>query len=313
MYVTENVVSDDFYAVVQANQFVRLVSKLTCDEVTLDVVNNCLEVVGNGTYKIPVEVDASTGDIVDYTNPLAKITLGTNSKIGELGIGDISTIVRALKSALSTTVEFPQYMNYYMADKVLASDTNIASCYNKAITSEPVLVSSMVMEMLTVYSSESPLSVYKINNRLVFVGEGLIVIGYAMPGINEFSVNKIDAYLGTAYPSMCKVSKADILQALDRLSLFVSDFDEDIIGVNFTSDGIVLSSKQSDSVETISYIKTDNFADIKCHMYLDMLTSQIKAQTGDTIDLYFGEPNSVKLVDDACNVVSVVCLVNKPV
>ena len=310
MYVCEEVEADGaFYAVVQANQFVKLISRLTSDEVTLNVAENCLEVKGNGTYKIPVEIDAGTGKIVEYTDPLKAISFDDIQSIGEITEQDISTIIRALKPSLAQTVEIPQYVNYYIGETVLSTDTNTASCYEKELVSEPILVSAAVMEMLGVYSSETPIAIYKKGNRLIFRGENFTLFGYAMPGLDEYQVDAIQHYLGSEYPSMCQLPKQEMLQALDRLSLFVSDFDEDKIGISFTEDGLVLSSKQSDSVETVKYLKKVNLEETSCFIYLYMLTSQIKAQTGDTIDLYFGEERSVKLVDNACKVVSVLCLV----
>lgn len=308
MYVSEAVETEKFYAVVQATQFVKLISRLTSEDVTLDVVDNCLEVKGNGTYKIPVEIDAGTGEIVEYTNPLADIATTDKLHIGEITAQDISGILRALKPSLAVTVEIPQYVNYYLGETVLATDTNTASCYEKQIVDTPILVSAAVMEMLSVFSGDV-LDIYKVGNKLIFEGDNFALFGYAMPGIDGYNVSAINNYLESAYPSMCQIPKQELLQALDRLSLFVSDFDEDKIGMTFTEDGLMLTSKQSDSVETVPYIKKDNLEETSCFIYLYMLTSQVKAQTGDTIDLYFGEGQSIKLVDSACKMTAVLCLV----
>ena len=309
MYVHEPVEAEDFYAVVQANQFVKLISKLTSEVTTLDASDNFLEIKGNGTYKIPMEIDAGTGKVVEYTDPLFNISFYDEDKIGEITAQDISTILRALKPSLALTVEIPQYVNYYMGETALTTDTNTASCYDKEAVTTPVLVSASVMEMLGVYTGETPITIYKKGNRLVFEGENLSLLGYAMPGIDEFHVDDINRYLKSDYPSMCQVPKQELLQALDRLSLFVKDFDEDKVGISFTEDGLVLSSKQSDSVETIKYLKKDNMVETSCFIYLYMLSSQVKAQTGDAVDLYFGEPNSIKFVDEACKVTAVLSLV----
>ena len=311
MYVSEEPIEGEhFYAVVQANQFVKLISRLTSEEVTLNVVNNCLEVRGNGTYKIPLEIDGGTGEVVDYPDPVRSLTLFLEQdKIGDISAQDISTILRALKPSLATTVEIPQYIHYYMGETVLATDTNVASCYGKKLVSTPILVSAAVMDMLSVYSGDAPLWIYKVTNRLLFWGKDFMLLGYVMPGIDEFSVDKINDYLESEYPSMCQIPKQELLQALDRLSLFVNDFDEDTIGIAFTADGLVVSSKQSDSVETIPYIKQENMVETTRAVYLFMLSAQVKAQTGDAVDLYFGEAKSIKLVDSACNITSVVCLV----
>ena len=307
MYVSEDVESEDFYAVVQANQFVKLISRLTSENTSLDVVNNCLEVRANGTYRIPVEIDANSGKIIDYTNPVADLAVSDDKKIGQIESTDVKTLIRALKPSLAVTVDIPQYVNYYVADTVLATDTNVASCYGKAITDKAVAISAPVVDMLDVYSGDAPIDIYLIDNRLLFRGDHYTLLGYAMPGVESYAVDSISNYVNTEYPYKCKVVKQELLQALDRLSLFVGEFDDDTVAITFAEDGLQLSSKQSDSVETLPYIESESTDGIQRHIYLEMLRSQVKAQTGDAVTIYHGEPNSIKLVDD--KVTAVVCLV----
>ena len=41
LYVKENVNSDDFYAVIDANTFAKLISKMTCENVVLNISSIC--------------------------------------------------------------------------------------------------------------------------------------------------------------------------------------------------------------------------------------------------------------------------------
>lgn len=307
LYISEPVTSDDFYAVVQANQFVRLISRLTSEDVILDLVDNCLVIKANGSYKIPLEFDVNTGDIVEYPDPFAALSL--DKKIGEISVPDIKTILRALKASLATTIAIPQYVNYYIGDKVLATDTNTASCYAKNITSEPILVSSAALDMLDVYAGDDPMGIYLVDDRLIFNSKSCVLVSYVMPGIDSFAVANIDAYLNTAYPSSCKLPKQEILQALDRLSLFVGEFDDDTIAINFKKDGFELSSKQSDSVEVVPYLDSAIVNEMQGFVYLEMFRAQVKAQLGDSVNLHYGEPKSIKFVDSDSNCSNVVCLV----
>jgi len=311
LYITEQVDSDDFYAVVQANQFVKLISKLTSEDVSLDVVNNCLEVRGNGNYKIPVEIDATTGEIVEYPDPFKKLRDEDLDMVGALGTQDIANILRALKPSLSTTMELPQYINYYLGDTAIATDTDTVGCYHKALATTPVLVSPQAVDILGVYTSEEVLNIYKNNNRLLFCGDGFTLISYAMPGVEKYAISKIMSHVGTDYPYKSKLPKQDLVQALERLSLFVSPYDEDTVYLRFGVDGnsLQLSSKQSDSVECISYIESNTDMGFECAVYFSMLTAQVKATTGDTVEISYGASKSIKLDDTACNVTSILCLV----
>ena len=312
LYITESVESDDFYAVVKVNQFAKLIARLTSEDTILDVANNSLEIKANGNYRIPVEVDVNTGKLLKYTDPLSNENIETAKKIGYLTAEDIQTILRALKPALATTVAMPEYANYYLGEGALATDSNTASCYGKLMTSTPILVSPQVMDMLDVYTGENAIEIREFdgNDRLLFIGDNLTLFGYKMQGADTFAVDKLNDYINTEYPHKCKISKQELLQALDRLSLFVGEFDDDTVGIAFTQDGLQLSSRQSNSVETLPYIESAQIEELHSYVYLEMMRSQVKAQTGDAIDLYYGEPNSIKFVDDASKVTSVVCLVS---
>ena len=49
LYVSETKVEgDDFYVVVQADMFSKLISRLTCEKVKLELSDNVLKVKGNG-------------------------------------------------------------------------------------------------------------------------------------------------------------------------------------------------------------------------------------------------------------------------
>ena len=60
LYISEDkVVGEDFYVVVDANVFSKLISKMTCEDVTLEIKSDiiALQVKGNGTYKIELPLD----------------------------------------------------------------------------------------------------------------------------------------------------------------------------------------------------------------------------------------------------------------
>ena len=74
LYITEDKVDgEDFYVVVQADMFSKLVSKLTCENVTLVVADNTLNIKGNGNYKIELPLNED-GELIKYPDPLSRDT-----------------------------------------------------------------------------------------------------------------------------------------------------------------------------------------------------------------------------------------------
>ena len=75
LYVCEDkIVADDFYVVVDANVFSKLISKMTCENVTLEVSSGIwvLNVKGNGNYKIELPLDEN-GEPIKYPDPVDKL------------------------------------------------------------------------------------------------------------------------------------------------------------------------------------------------------------------------------------------------
>lgn len=306
LYIIEDVSGDDFYVTVQADQFAKLIARMTCEDIILDVKDNCLEVVGNGKYSIALPLDED-GSIVKYPDPANETPTG--EKLGEIQVATIKSILNAVKPALATTMELPQYTNYYVGDSVMATDTYKISSMKTSVLSKPTLISAGTMELIDVITQES-VEVYTAEGgKLKFTTPNGVVYGPAMPGIDNYQISSILAYVDKDYPSMCKLPKLAVLQLIDRLSLFVSDYDDGVVQITFTPDGLLVNSKQLDGEELIKYLEVKDFADCSGLIDLEMLRAQVKAQTSDAIELWFGDSRSIKMVDN--NITLVAALINE--
>jgi hypothetical protein len=85
------------------------------------------------------------------------------------------------------------------------------------------------------------------------------------------------------------------MQLLDRLSIFVSAYDKNGIFLTFTQEGLQIDSKQSNSSELVNYIESSNFKPFTCCIDIEMLSSQVKANTSDSIEIYYGKDSAIKL------------------
>ena len=309
--VSESVESEDFYAVVQADLFSKLVMRTTSETISLELNGNVLELHGNGTHKFPVEIDANTMQMVEYPDPVRDILNVQQQSIGKIDKDTIQTILTAVKPSIAVDTKQPQFTNYYFGDVILATDTFKISCLKKQITATPILVNARLMELLAVYTGDNPMNIYKVGKSLVFAGDDCTVCGCIVEGLESFPVDKIMEYMNNEYPSKCILPKQPMLQLIDRLSLFVGAFDDGIININFTEEGLSVSSQKSDSVEVIPYVSTESNGDMLGSVYLEMLKAQVKAQTTENVDLYYGDGKSLKMIDSAIDVVSVVSLVKK--
>ncbi len=305
LYVHEDKVEgDDFYVVIQADMFAKLISKLTCEKVSLELKDNTLMVTGNGKYSIELPLDEE-GELIKYPNPLS----GANF-VGDdytINLSTVKLILNTAKSALADTLEVPCYTGYYVGNKVVATDTYKICGINIKMWDEPTLISPEMMNLLDIFTDEK-IAVYRNGNTMVFKSANCVVYGTLMDSIDDYQIEAIDGLLEQGFESSCKLTKSALLQLLDRLALFVSPYDKNGIYLTFTRDGLQIESKQANSTEVIPYLESNNFRDFTCCVDIEMLQSQVKANTGDGVTIHYGEDNAIKIADG--NVVQVVALLD---
>lgn len=298
LFITEQKVDgEDFSVVVQAETFAKLVSKMTSEEITLELVGEELRIKGNGDYKIELPLDEE-GELIKFPRPLDSVSheMMTQECDYEINLSTIKKLLTVNKPALSTSLDVPCYTGYYVGDKVVSTDTFKICGTDIKMFDTPVLIGPEMMDLLDVMTAEN-ISVWVKDNILVFFTPDCIVYGSKLDGIDNYQIDAISGLLDLDFPSMCSVSKDTLLQALDRLSLFVGPYDKNGIYMTFTRDGLMLSSKKSSGTEEIPYKSSKDFKDFTCCINIDMLSTQVKAHLLDEIELCYGLDNALKIVD----------------
>lgn len=306
LYIKEkDIECEDFEVVVKVDVFSKLISKMTCENVTLDIENDNLTVIGNGRYSIELPLDEN-GHLIKYPDPLKEFVESPEMLPStEINLSTIKLILATNKSALATTLEVPCYTGYYVGDKVLTTDTYKICATKIPIFQEPVLLNSEMVNLLDVMTDEKVICVWN-GNKIVFKTPNCVVYGTTLAGIEDFAIDAISQLVDEPFESCCKVSKNELLGVLDRLSLFVGDYDRNEITLTFTEEGISCTNKKQSGAETVKYLENKNFQDYTCIVDIVMLASQVKAQQSDSVELWYGKPNAIKLVDG--NVTQIVAL-----
>lgn len=316
LYVHEEVgEKGDFYVCVKADQFSKLVSKMTSDYIELKIKDNCLEVKGNGTYNIEIPLDEN-GDMVEYPNPIAD----NESKVGDkttIKLSTVKTILSALKNGLSTSPSNPQLMNYYFGDCVVATNNTKINALAEKVTDKPILVNPTLVDLMdTITDDEINMVVYEPNweeepQQIEFVSDTVTVFGYVSEGVESFPINAIKTLIDMSYDNYCTFSKTELLQVLDRISLFVEEYDKGAVSLSFDDDGLTIRSNKMNSEELIAYKESHRDANSMYTAYVnvEMLQAQLKSQESDVVMLYFGLNKALKIVDG--NLTFIIALIQK--
>jgi len=296
LFITEDkILTDDFSVVVTAETFSKLIARMTSENVTLELVGEVLNVTGNGEYKIELPLDEE-GELIKFPRPLDSIDIKTVEANYTVKLTTIRQLLTVNKPALETSVDGSCYTGYYAGNSVVSTDSYKICGTGIKLFDEPILIRPETMDLLDVMNSED-VRVYIDGDTIIFATPDCIVYGKTLEGIEDYQIDAISGLLELDFPSECSVSKDAILQALDRLSLFVGQYDKNSIYLTFTRDGIMISSKKSSGTETVPYKSSKDFNDFTCCINIEMLQTQIKAHTLDEITIQYGLDNALKIVD----------------
>lgn len=289
--IKPDVIGDDFYAAVPEDIFSKLVSKTTTDSISLTLLENCLEVKGNGTYRIELPLDEE-GKLIKFPN----IVFDESIPASKIQLTTIKQILATNKAALAETMETPCLTGYYCGkDEVISTDTFKVCGNSIGVFDEPILISPEMMNLLSLMEDEN-IEVRKSEGKILFTTPSVVVYGSELEGIEDYPVEAIHAYLDTEFGSMCKLPRTALLNVLDRLSLFISTYDKNGLFLTFTLEGLMISSKKSNGTELIKYQSSENFTPFTCCIDIELFKSQVSAQSGEIVELWYGHDKAIKMV-----------------
>ena len=305
LYIFEDKIEgDDFSVVVQAETFSKLISRMTSEKISLVLTGEELKVEGNGNYKIELPLDEE-GEPIKFPDPLKNVDTLTVRPDYEVELTTIKRLLAMNKPALATD-EGSCYAGYYAGNSVVSTDSYKICGTNIKLFDSPILIRPQTMDLLDVMSSEK-IAVYIQDDTVIFISDGCTVYGKTLEGIEDYQIDAISNLLDLDFPSECSVSKDTLLQALDRLSLFVGPYDKNGIYMTFTRGGIMLSSKKSSGTEVIQYKTSKEFNDFTACIDINMLQTQVKAHVLDDIIIQYGLDNALKIVDG--NVIQIIAFI----
>lgn len=297
LFVKETgIVGEDFLVTIVADLFAKLIGNTTSNEVTLTVTDSYLEVKGNGTYKIGIELDEN-GDVIRFPQSADNLI---ETEIGTINASTVKVILNSLKPGLATTYETPCYTNYFFGDKIVATDTMVINSMNTKlftdVNGDALYISSELMDLVGVCSGET-ISVRYNDGEIQFVTDDCVVYGKLLSYAEAYQISDIQNVIDMEFGSMCKIDKTVFLQTLDRIALFIDNLTDGVITLTFTKDGLIVTNKADSGSELIPYKEVDNFNDFVGVVAINQIRTQVKANISNTLEIWFGEEGAIKLVD----------------
>lgn len=287
---------ENFYVVVNAEIFAKLISRITSEEVEILVDKYKLMVNGNGKYIIELPVD-SDGELIHLTNkaewenPIEPIYVKRTALMLALESGKASLDSAASKNASDC------YQGYYMGKKVITTDTmQMCGIDIEMFPERPILLRPETMDLIKNLDGED-VSVFIDDMNIKFETAGCTIVSLIMDSIEDYKVEAIESVLAAEFNSECKVNKAELLNALDRATLFVSEYDKNSVYLTFQREGILVRTRGENSEERLDYKFSDNFAPASYLLGVDRLKSLVKTVASDNVSIQYGGDLGIKIVD----------------
>lgn len=305
VYIREALEGDynDFYSIVNADMFAKLISKTTSEYVEIINENNCLIVNGNGKYKLEIPVN-SDGDMITFPTfdikdtPIAK----------QLNVPQLKNLLSSAKVAVAKTMDVPCLTGYYISDKIITTNREMVCLIDENLTTEPMLISSSMAELLQLLDGVDA-GLTKDENKLLFETDKVLIYGKELEGKDIYPVAPVENLAKSVYDNTILVNKNDLLNVLDRMSLFVSDYEKNGVYLRFTNVGLEIQSQKSNAIELICVEGQTQLLDFQCLADIEMLKSQVQAIIGDTVSICYGQSTSIKIKEG--NTTMILSLIEK--
>ena len=283
----EGACDDEQKVIVKAEQFAKLVNKMTTENIELQVKPDFLQVKGNGTYKCEIFTDE---DYPDY-----EISPDRQYKVSTI---DLVHGIQAGKQAKSISAADGVLFSYLLRnEKVIAADSIKVSYTGLKGFDDEILIPPALASLISAIDGDTvTLLINDDKTNIEIVGKNVVIYGALAEGPEEYP--DVSFMFEEPYKYTCKLDTQATLQALDRIQLFVGLYDSGMIDLTFT-DGALILSTLAGSTEILPYnAKLENFDDDVDYringQYLQQLVSSGK---GGTVEIHFGDDDSIKVVN----------------
>lgn len=283
---------EDVEVTVNANILKQLVDRITTPDIVLEIKEDrYLLISANGVYKIEIIYDDSK---------VLKIDAAENS-LDHLPTEKIKKkdLVDALlfnEAAAAKTTEVLFEMGVYFGDKVVTTDEILATVSNiNLLPNKQFLFKLSSLHLVNVFDKDE-LSFLCDDKSFILKDDNHIIKGSFLREIEKYPVKEVLQWLDTDTKEFVTVYVKDLMEALDRLSIFVTAYDNDKIVLSFSGGQLNISSSLSTATEHLVVAVEDGGSpNIEIPVSLNSLKVQLEAAKDEKVKLYYNTDKSLRM------------------
>lgn len=299
----------DFHATVNATLFLKLISQITTDTVELNIKDNYVVVVANGTYKLPLIFDG------DKLLDLPEIEIKNVTNEFEIDSDILTSILQYnSKELLKGTIARPVQRLYYVDEKGAITFTS-GACVNSFNLPQEVklLFNDRLVKLFKLFDGS------KVNLKIGYdnISEDIIQtkVSFTSPDIkltailscddsllSKVPVSAIRGIATAEYPYSININKEYLLQAISRLLLFNTlsgsrDIVKPYSTLEFGKDSVIIYDVKKENKEVVNYNNTVLDIDEPYTAILDLpeLKATLETCNEPYLNINFGNNTSIVL------------------
>lgn len=299
----------DFHATVNATLFLKLISQITTDTVELNIKDNYVVVVANGTYKLPLIFDG------DKLLELPEIEIKNVTNEFEIDSDILTSILQYnSKELLKGTIARPVQRLYYVDEKGAITFTS-GACVNSFNLPQEVklLFNDRLVKLFKLFDGS------KVNLKIGYdnISEDIIQtkVSFTSPDIkltailscddsllSKVPVSAIRGIATAEYPYSININKEYLLQAISRLLLFNTlsgsrDIVKPYSTLEFGKDSVIIYDVKKENKEVVNYNNTVLDIDEPYTAILDLpeLKATLETCNEPYLNINFGNNTSIVL------------------
>lgn len=299
---------EDFRASVNANLFLKLISAVTTDTISLEVKDNYVQMKANGSYKIPL--------IFEDSKLLALPEINIENVTCSMKIsGDIleSILNYNSKELLRGTISKPVQKMYYVDETGCITFTT-GACVNKFTLEKPIkiLFNNRLVKLFKLFKNQMvdfDLGYDAVSESIIQTKVKLSTANISLTAItgcddqliNSVPVNAIRNRAEAEYEHNVVLSKEELSQAINRLLLFSAGYGgsknlKPYSLFKCSNDCFMVYDSGKDNVEKVMF-KNDTSVSDEYEMLLDLsdLKMVLDTITEEYVTMSFGNHSAIVL------------------
>lgn len=286
--------------VVDAKIFAALISKTSTEDVELNITQSSLIVTGNGTYYLDIRIDES-GEIISFP----EINVDANKETREIALDELSARMAICRPAIPDNFDTPELNNYYLGESIITSNAFVVTSLNNIdkLKDKVIFIRKTLGNILIDLGLKKG-KMYIDNDNIIIYDDTYVISSTLSDDLDKYPLEGIKAFLGSKFSYKVEILKDELLALLDRLSLFVSEYDDNSINLLFTKDKMVVNSIKSTANEEITYesAEVEGLVEYSCKVDIKYLKQQMEAIPEAKVTIEFGgSDEAIKFVSGEIN------------